>query len=110
MNTKRRGAQPPSAASSKQNAGPCAIRRLKKAALRRPLLFAVSGEVEPLQASGPAPALLQGEDYEAKASSAIRFRITSVDPSSRINCFFFKSLNNRVTVSRDAPIICAISS
>jgi len=40
----------------------------------------------------------------------MRFRITSVDPSSRINCFFLKSLNRRVTVSLDAPIICAISS
>ena len=53
---------------------------------------------------------LQRGIYEAKASSAVRFRITNVDPSSRINCFFFRSLNNRVTVSRDAPIICAISS
>ena len=40
----------------------------------------------------------------------MRFRITSVDPSSRINCFFLKSLNRRVTVSLDAPIICAISA
>jgi hypothetical protein len=33
-----------------------------------------------------------------------------VDPSSRISCFFLRSLNSRVTVSREAPIICAISS
>ena len=37
-------------------------------------------------------------------------RITSMDPSSRMNCFFFRSLNSRVTVSREEPIICAISS
>jgi hypothetical protein len=40
----------------------------------------------------------------------MRFRITRVEPSNRISCFFRKSLSSRVTVSRDAPIICAISS
>ena len=52
----------------------------------------------------------QPHAQETIASKAMRFRITSVDPSSRINCFFLKSLNRRVTVSLDAPIICAISS
>ena len=36
--------------------------------------------------------------------------MTKVDPSRRINSFFLSSLNKRVTVSRDEPIICAISS
>jgi hypothetical protein len=48
--------------------------------------------------------------YDAIASSAMRLRITSVEPSSRINCFLFNSVMTRVTVSRDDPIICAISS
>ena len=48
--------------------------------------------------------------YAASASNAVRLRITRVDPSKRISSFFLRSLNNRVTVSRDEPIICAISS
>ena len=56
-------------------------------------------------AAGPAAHV-----QETIVSKAVRFRITSVDPSSRINYFFLKSLNRRVTVSLDAPIICAISS
>jgi hypothetical protein len=36
--------------------------------------------------------------------------MTKVEPSNRINSFFLSSLNKRVTVSRDEPIICAISS
>jgi len=47
---------------------------------------------------------------DTKASSAVRLRMTSVEPSSRISCFFLRSLSKRLTVSRDAPVICAISS
>src|SRR5437868_7848843 len=36
--------------------------------------------------------------------------MTRVEPSSLIICFRLKSLSTRVTVSREAPIICAISS
>src|SRR5438132_1815016 len=46
----------------------------------------------------------------ASASKAIRLRITKVEPSSLMSSFFRSSLNSRVTVSRDEPIICAISS
>ena len=49
-------------------------------------------------------------DYAAMASKAVLLRITKVEPSRRISSFFFKSLRSRVTVSRDDPIICAISS
>jgi hypothetical protein len=49
-------------------------------------------------------------DQETIASRAVRLRITRVEPSKRISCFFLRSLNSRVTVSRDAPIICALSS
>jgi hypothetical protein len=48
--------------------------------------------------------------YAASASKAIRLQITNVEPSRRIISFFLSSLNRRVTVSRDEPIICAISS
>src|SRR5277367_6063878 len=48
--------------------------------------------------------------YAAIVSSAPRLRITRIEPSSRISSFFLRSLKRRVTVSRDAPIICAISS
>ena len=51
-----------------------------------------------------------GVRYATRASRAGRLRMTSVEPSNRINSFFFKLLSNRVTVSRDVPIICAISS
>jgi len=37
-------------------------------------------------------------------------RITRVDPFTCSSCFFLKSENNRLTVSRVAPIISAISS
>lgn len=50
------------------------------------------------------------QPHAAIASSAIRLRITRVVPSSRMNSFFLRSLSRRVTVSRDEPIICAISS
>jgi two-component system response regulator LytT len=56
------------------------------------------------RSSGP------GEDQAASASIAVRLRITRVAPSMRINCFFLSSLKSRVTVSRDAPILWAISS
>ena len=36
--------------------------------------------------------------------------MTSVGPSRRINCCFFRLLNSLVTVSRDEPMRCAISS
>ena len=48
--------------------------------------------------------------HTAIASSAVRFLITRVAPSSLIRSFFLNSLSRRVTVSRDAPIRCAISS
>ena len=40
----------------------------------------------------------------------MRLGITSVSPSSRIKSFRFMTLNKRVTVSREDPIIWAISS
>lgn len=52
----------------------------------------------------------EGSSQAAIACSAIRLGITSVPLSRRIKSFRFISLNNRVTVSRDEPIICAISS
>src|SRR5579864_4978709 len=52
----------------------------------------------------------QGEDHTVRASKALRSRMTSVGPSWRINCFLLRSLKRRVTVSRDAPMRCAISS
>ena len=51
-----------------------------------------------------------GEGYTAIASRAVRSRITSLGPSRLINCFFLRSRNRRVTVSREAPIRIAISS
>ena len=51
-----------------------------------------------------------GEGQTARASKPVRSRITRVAPSSRISLFFFRSLNNRVTVSREEPMRCAISS
>jgi len=61
---------------------------------------------------GGEPAVYRGciRHYAASASNAVRLRITSVDPSKRMNSFFLRSLSKRVTVSRDEPIICAISS
>ena len=37
-------------------------------------------------------------------------RITRLEPFDLMNCFFLKSANNRLTVSRVVPIISAISS
>ena len=51
-----------------------------------------------------------GNSQAAIACKAMRLGITSVAPSSRIKSFRFISLNKRVTVSRDDPIIWAISS
>jgi len=50
--------------------------------------------------------------YDALAIDfrAALFRINKVDPFDITICRFFKSANNRVTVSREVPIICAISS
>ncbi len=50
--------------------------------------------------------------YEALAIdfSAALFLISSVDPFDITICRFFRSANSLVTVSRDVPIICAISS
>lgn len=64
-----------------------------------------AGEEAPAVDPGCDPAL-----YAAKASSAMRLRMTSVEPSNRISSFFLSSPSKRVTVSRDEPIICAISS
>lgn len=50
------------------------------------------------------------EFYAATASNAGRLRMTKVDPSRRISSFVLSSLSRRVTVSRDEPILCAISS
>src|SRR5579884_2924631 len=44
------------------------------------------------------------------AFSAALFRIRSVEPLDCTICRRFKSANKRVTVSREVPIICAISS
>ena len=43
-------------------------------------------------------------------SNADLFLITSVDPITCTSCFLRKSASSLVTVSRDDPIICAISS
>src|SRR3984957_16687361 len=52
-----------------------------------------------------------GRDFQtARASRPVRSRITNLAPSRRINLFFFNSLSKRVTVSREEPIRCAISS
>ena len=59
---------------------------------------------------GPAASWLKAVLQTAIASSAVRFLIISVVPSSVIRFFFLSSLNKRVTVSRDEPILWAISS
>src|SRR5438477_11573342 len=46
----------------------------------------------------------------ASAFKAILLRITRVEPFDCTIWRFFKSAKSRVTVSRDVPIICAISS
>src|SRR5258707_7450477 len=46
----------------------------------------------------------RGEGYTARACNALRSRMTSVGPSRRINCFLLRSLNSRVTVSREEPM------
>lgn len=51
-----------------------------------------------------------GRDYTASASKAVRSLITNVGPSSRIKRFLLKRVISRVTVSREAPILIAISS
>src|SRR4051812_45211757 len=50
--------------------------------------------------------------YDALAIdfNAVLFRINNVEPFDITIWRFFKSANKRVTVSRDVPIICAISS
>ncbi len=46
----------------------------------------------------------------AMAFNAALLRINSVEPLACTICRFFRSANSRVTVSREVPIICAISS
>ena len=67
------------------------------------------GGRRPVRGANRPPLGLQN-NYAASASNAVRFRMTRVEPSRRMNSFFFRSLSKRVTVSREAPIICAISS
>jgi hypothetical protein len=43
-------------------------------------------------------------------SSAMRLGITKVEPFCWIRCCFLKPANRRLTVSREVPIICPISS
>src|ERR1039458_4100770 len=43
-------------------------------------------------------------------SRATRFGITRVDPLCVMRCCFLKPAKRRLTVSRDDPIICPISS
>src|SRR5579864_3442186 len=75
-------------------------------------LLAVVSKSRRVDSRGGEPAVYPGcsRHYAASASSAVRLRITRVDPSKRMNSFFLRSLSSRVTVSRDEPIICAISS
>jgi hypothetical protein len=57
---------------------------------------------------------LRGRMYSAQAinmdSSATRLRTITVKPFCWMNCRFRKSIRCRDTVSREVPIICAISS
>ena len=51
-----------------------------------------------------------GGNYTASAFNAVRFRMINFGPSNRISCFCLSLVKSRVTVSRDAPILSAISS
>ena len=51
-----------------------------------------------------------GKAYTARDSKAVRSLMTNIGPSSRIKRFLLNRLISRVTVSREAPILIAISS
>jgi len=74
-----------------------------------------SDVISPTLVSGPRLVLwssfrLVGYYVVTMAFSAALLRITRFEPLDSMICRFLRSANSRVTVSRDVPIICAISS